>query len=89
MIEAQQEAAANAEAPEKAGSEMLGVRRSDWKNQRKAINDLLKELASGVISEQRARLDLDSIGVPPAKIDLYIKDAADGSVDNLEEITNG
>jgi hypothetical protein len=89
-IAVQAEAAAgNAEAPEKAGAEMLGVKRSDWKNQRKAINDILQEMVKGTISEQRARLDLDGMNVPPAKIDAYIMDAVDGSVDNLEAITNG
>jgi lambda family phage portal protein len=84
MLEAQ--AQANSENPEaaKAGSEMLGAKRSDWKNQRKAINDILKELTSGTISEQRARLDLDAINVPPSKIDAYIKDASDGTIDDPE-----
>ena len=84
-IAVQAEAAAgNAEAPEKAGAEMLGVKRSDWKNQRKAINDILQEMVKGTISEQRARLDLDGMNVPPAKIDAYITDAMDGSVDTPE-----
>jgi hypothetical protein len=85
-IAVQAEAAkANTEA---AGAEMLGVKRSDWKNSRKAINDILAELAAKTISEQRARLELDSIGIPPAKIDAYIADAIDGSLDAVEEITN-
>jgi lambda family phage portal protein len=71
-----------------AGSEMLGVKRSDWKNSRKAIKDILQEMIENTISEQRARLELDSLGIPPTKIDLYIKDAMDGSVDNEEEITD-
>jgi hypothetical protein len=75
--------------PAKAGGEMLGVRRSDWKNSRKAINDILKELASKTITEARARMELDSIGVPPDKLDLYIADALDGTVDNPEVVTNG
>lgn len=77
-----QEAAAG--APEKAGAEMLGVKRADWKNSRKAINDILQELIGGKISEQRARLELDSIGIPPAKIDAYIEDTRDGQITNTE-----
>lgn len=69
---------------DKAGSEMVGVKRRDWMNSRKAINDILKEMTAGKITEQRARLDLDSLGVPPAKIDAYIADASDGSVDSPE-----
>jgi hypothetical protein len=60
------------------------VKRSDWKNSRKAINDILQELIGGKISEQRARLELDSIGIPPAKIDAYIEDTRDGQIDNTE-----
>ena len=67
-----------------AGAEMLGVKRSDWKNSRKAIKDILQEMTEGTISEQRARLELDSLGIPPAKIDAYITDAKDGSVDTPE-----
>jgi hypothetical protein len=88
-IAVQAEAAAGNAETEKAGAEMLGVKRSDWKNQRKAINDILQEMVKGTISEQRARLDLDGMNVPPAKIDAYITDAKDGSVDNLEAITDG
>lgn len=67
-----------------AGGEMLGVGRRDWMNSRKAINDILTEMNSRGITEQRARLELDSLGVPPAKIDAYIQDAADGLIDSPE-----
>ena len=66
---------------EKAGAEMLGVKRADFKNARKAINDILGEMIAGTISETRARLELDSLNVSPAKIDAYIQDARDGVVD--------
>jgi hypothetical protein len=79
------DASGNPEQTE-AGAEMVGVRRSDWKNSRKAINDILKELIEQSISEQRARLELDSLGVPPSKIDVYIADALDGKVDNPEAV---
>ena len=75
-------ATAGSTPPEKAGSEMLGVKRSDFKNARKAINDILAEMIAGTISETRARLELDSLNVPPQKIDAYIKDAMDGVIDN-------
>lgn len=69
---------------EQPTAEMVGVKRRDWQNSRKAINDILRELTTGKISEQRARLDLDSLGVPPAKIDAYIADASDGTVEAPE-----
>jgi hypothetical protein len=69
---------------QEAGAEMIGVKRSDWKNSRKAIKDILQEMIDKTISEQRARLELDSLGIPPAKIDLYITDALDGQVDTPE-----
>jgi hypothetical protein len=68
-----------------ANAEMLGVKRSDFKNARKAINDILAEMIAGTISETRARLELDSLNVPPQKIDAYINDALDGQVDELIE----
>jgi lambda family phage portal protein len=71
-----------------AGSEMLGVKRSDWKNSRKAIKDILQEMIAKTISEQRARLELDSLGIPPSKVDLYITDALDGQVDTPEVIAD-
>lgn len=67
-----------------ASSEMVGVGRRDWMNNRKAINDILRDMASGAITEQRAKLDLDALGVPPAKVDAYILDAADGTIETPE-----
>lgn len=82
QAEAQAEATAAEQAPT---AEMVGVGRKNWQNARKAINDILKELISGQISERRARLELDSLGVPPAKVDIYIEDASDGTVDTPPE----
>jgi hypothetical protein len=67
-----------------ASSEMVGGGRRDWMNNRKAINDILRDMASGAITEQRAKLDLDALGVPPAKVDAYILDAADGTIESPE-----
>jgi hypothetical protein len=88
-IEAQLANAVADSEPEKAGAEMMGVKRADWKNVRKAVNDVLNELTAGVISEQRARLELDSLGITPAKIDVYIQDVmSDGTIDT-PELING
>jgi lambda family phage portal protein len=80
------DAAAESTAAEQAPTaEMVGVGRKNWQNARKAINDILKELTGGKISERRARLELDSLGVPASKIDVYIEDASDGTIDTPEE----
>jgi lambda family phage portal protein len=82
MVEAQ--AAATEKESVAAGAEMVGVRRSDWKNLRKAVNDILQEMIAKTISEQRARMELDSLGITPQKIDAYIADALDGTIDTPE-----
>lgn len=82
MVEARADATAKESAT--AGAEMVGVRRSDWKNLRKAVNDILQEMIAKTISEQRARMELDSLGITPAKIDAYIADALDGTIDTPE-----
>jgi Phage portal protein, lambda family len=79
-------------ATQTATAEMLGVNRRDWKNSRKATKDILDEMIAGTISEQRARLELDSLNIPPQKIDAYIADAKDGTIDTVEadlEVTVG
>lgn len=73
----------SASQPTNAGAEMVGVNRRDWKNSRKAITDILDEMIAATISEQRARMDLDATGVPPQKIDAYIADAKDGTIDTV------
>jgi hypothetical protein len=45
---------------------------------------VLSRLVGKSITEQRARLDLDGLGIPPAKIDAYITDALDGTIDSPE-----
>lgn len=85
MIEAQSKAAEAELAPEKAGAEMVGVKRRDWMNNRKAINDILQELKDGKITENRAKLDLDSLGIPPGKVAEYLADIKiDGVIDAPE-----
>lgn len=70
-----------------ASGEAVGLGRREESNRQKGIDDTLKKLTSKTISEQRARLDLDSLGIPPAKIDAYIADALDGTID-LPELQN-
>ncbi len=88
LVEAQAKSIEAENAPEKAGAEMVGVKRRDWMNNRKAINDILKELQAGTITEKRAKLDLDALGIPPAKVSEYLADIADGQIDapELQEV---
>lgn len=67
-----------------ASGESLGLSRRELQNRNKAINDVLDQLKSQTISEQRARAELDGLGIPPKKIDVYIADIADGSIDSPE-----
>lgn len=71
---------------EDAGSgELLGAGRRDWQNVRKAITDLLGELASGTSSESRVRTELGMLGLSGATIDKLIADTSDGTPDVPEE----
>lgn len=93
VVANQAESAANggmgSSPQEKAGAEMLGVKRADYKNAKKAIDEILQQLISGAISDTKARLDLDSLNVPPAKAAAYIKDAMDGVIDNPPQDDSG
>ena len=67
-----------------AGTGELGeLGRLQFKNNRKAIEDLLNEYASGLITEKRVRAYLSGLGLGDLMIADLITDAADGSVDSL------
>jgi lambda family phage portal protein len=66
-----------------ATGEAVGLGRREESNRQKGIDETLRKFAAGTISEKRARLDLDSFGIPPAKVDAYILDASDGVVEEL------
>lgn len=70
---------------ESATGEMAGLSRLQFTRNRKAIEDILNDFASGAITEAKARAFLGSIGMAEASIDLLIQDASDGSVDDLPE----
>jgi hypothetical protein len=48
----------------------------------------LEELASGVTSEQAARVYLGGIGLAQKSVDALIADAMDGQVDTPEVLTD-
>jgi lambda family phage portal protein len=69
--------------PADASGEMMGLSRLQWSRNRKAIEDVLSELASGVISEAKARVFLSSVGMSTTNIDVLVADALDGTVDTV------
>jgi lambda family phage portal protein len=76
------------EPVEVPSGEMAGLSRQQWNRNRKAIQDVLSELASKQISETKARVFLEGIGLTQSHIDALIADASDGSVDSPEVIAD-
>ena len=64
--------------------EFAGLSTMQWNRNRKAIKNILDELAAGTTSEQAARVYLGGIGLAQASIDALITDASDGTVDTPE-----
>jgi lambda family phage portal protein len=79
-------AAQEGESDEAAGptGEFAGISTQQWNRNRKAVQKVLEELASGVSTEQAARVFLGTVGLNQASIDLLIDDALDGQVDTPE-----
>jgi len=84
MIEMQSEATATDEQATAPSGEFAGISTMQWNRNRKAIQKVLDELASGVSSEAAARVYLGGIGLADASVDALIKDALDGKVDTPE-----
>lgn len=72
-----------AEPSQGATAEMMGLSRLQWGRNRKAIDDVLSDLASGDMSEAKARVFLSSIGMAPESIDALVNDAMDGTIDTI------
>lgn len=64
--------------------EFAGLSTMQWNRNRKAIKNILDELAAGTTSEQAARVYLGGIGLAQASVDALIADASDGTVDTPE-----
>lgn len=58
--------------------EMMGLSTLQFRRNRKAIDETLNQLASGDISETKARVFLASIGMAQQSIDMLVDDALDG-----------
>ena len=67
-----------------ATGEFAGLSTLQWNRNRKAIQKVLEEFASGQTSEAAARVYLAGIGLQQQSIDVLIQDAADGTVDTPE-----
>jgi hypothetical protein len=78
-----QEATATPDAEAPTG-EFAGISTQQWNRNRKAIQKILEELASGVTSEQAARVYLGGIGLTQKSVDALIADALDGQVETKE-----
>lgn len=65
--------------------EMSGLGRRQWTNNRKAIDDVLRDLIDGSVTEARARVLLSGLGLTPQNIDALIQDARDGEIDGMPE----
>lgn len=84
-----EQAKAQAAVAASTTAEMMGLSTLQFKRNRKAIDSTLNELASGQISEAKARVFLASIGMAQESIDALVTDALDGSVDTqLQEAAN-
>lgn len=64
--------------------EFAGLSRMQWNRNRKAIEDVLKELAAGTTSDTKARVFLSGIGLAAESIDALITDAMDGVISTPE-----
>jgi hypothetical protein len=75
-----------AEQPAAGTSEFAGISRQQWNRNRKAINEVLQELAAGATSETRARVFLGSVGLSDKAVNDLITDALDGTVETPEVV---
>jgi len=64
-----------------ASGEMMGLSTLQWNRNRKAIEKTLDELASGDMTEAKARVFLAAVGMSQPSIDALVADALDGTVD--------
>jgi lambda family phage portal protein len=83
-----QEKAAEGDGGEAPTGEFAGLSTQQWNRNRKAIQKVLEELASGVTSEQAARVYLGGIGLAQKSIDALIADAMDGTIDTPEVLSD-
>jgi lambda family phage portal protein len=77
-------AGAEGEAATQPTGEFAGISTQQWNRNRKAIKQVLEEMASGASSESAARVFLGGIGLAPSSVDALIADATDGQVQTPE-----
>ena len=83
-MESQAASAASESSEPVPTGEFAGISTLQWNRNRKAIQKILQELASGQTSEAAARVFLSSLSLKDASVDALIADALDGQVDTQE-----
>lgn len=83
VVQAQEESASG-EGEASPTGEFAGISTQQWNRNRKAIQKVLQELASGETSEAAARVYLGSIGLAESSVNALVADAKDGTVDTPE-----
>ena len=84
MVQTNQQAS----QPAAGSGEMQSIGKRNADNVRKLITNVLNDLASGAISEARAKAELSMLGVSEANASMLIDDAKDGTVDTPTEEIN-
>jgi len=87
-IAVQEKTAGATEGTPQPTGEFAGLSTQQWNRNRKAIKQVLDELANGVSSESAARVFLGGIGLAQASIDALIADAMDGQVQTPEVLND-
>lgn len=88
-VKAQEQAAGGSgDSSAQPSGEFAGLSTLQWNRNRKAIQKVLQELASGATSEGAARVYLEGLGLQPKSIDALITDSSDGVIDTPEVTTD-
>lgn len=87
-VEVQAHAAEAANDSTGPTGEFAGLSTMQWNRNRKAIKNVLEELAAGTTSETAARVYLSGIGLAERSVDALISDAMDGKVETPEVLSD-
>lgn len=79
-----QEAAIEGDEAAQPTGEMAGLSRQQYKNNKKAIDEILAALIDGTTTPSRASVDFAMLGLSPETIRLLIEDVSDGTIDTPE-----
>jgi hypothetical protein len=88
LMESQAASAASESGEPVPTGEFAGISTLQWNRNRKAIQKILQELASGQTSEAAARVFLGGIGLTETSVNALIADAMDGAVETPEVLAD-